>query len=322
MKSIHGHLITTWQKCKRRYKLESIYRYQKWFANTLLSAVLRKAIYQLSDPNTQLTTQQISTQAVSLFTQQCRQPGLLQTEGINVYDLAMDYVAMIKTIIEYFSRISLPITHSISPTKLDSNYQWSYLSQIDESNTLHRYRFIDFINESSITSEAHSWEVAGDLAYSESPMMLHLISIGRRIDSRHVSPWCRAYASPGIRGVIKFQKKSGNDLSSNWKPIYFADNIDSDPESWVDQLQEDQLDQVLVQHIHLNKLESVHVLDLQQQVRDELANMEFWESRTWSQSPMHRASCDKPYACPHQELCYSLNPDEELKNSGLYEVIK
>ncbi len=314
---INGYTIHSWQRCKRRYKLEQTYRYKKWAPSVLFSAVMRSAIIALS---TGVEKQLVTINTVNNFLKQVREPGLIQAEGIDVYKLAMDYTAMIRTQIEYFSRMSLLTLSKPKQVLISSNVSWSFLSQADESGVLHRWRFVDFINDNSITTDLHSYELFADLALSGMPMTLHMVSIGRRDHDHHVSPWCKAYKSPAMN-MYKFQKKSGSGLSDNWKPIYFADDIDMDPSTWVNQMIEDNIIDNLVQHINITEPSDVHVLNLKRDLNYELMGILSNYTVPWYELPMSRSACDSPYVCPHQELCFSLNPEAELAGNPLYEKL-
>jgi len=279
---------------------------------------MRNAIISLS---ANAETKAVTEKTVSFFLQQVRQPGLLQTSNVDVYKLAMDYVAMLKTQIEYFSRMNLLTLTKPKPIQLNPHFVWSWLSQSDESGALHRWRFVDYINDDTILTELHSWELFGDLALSRMPMTLHLVSIGRRDDSHHLSPWCRAYKAPSFN-MYKFQKKSGGGLSDNWKPIYFADDIDMDAEAWVEQMIEDGVANNLVQHINVSEPAAIHTDMFRRDLDLELADRLERISVPWYNLPMSRGACDKPYVCPHQELCFSLDPRSELAGNPLYEKLK
>ena len=318
---ITGHVITSWQRCKRRFILESNYRYMLWHPNVLFSSVIRKAILSLSSGADKYL---ITPQAVNTFMSGARQPGFMGMEGINTYILASDYVACIKNIIEYLSRIALlPLTDP-KPIPLSTAAQWKPLCHMDESGTLHRWQFVDYISSSTITTILHSWELFGDLALLSRPMILHLVSIGRRNNSHHDSPWSKAYSSPGIANYYRFQKKSGNDLPETWKAMYYADSAESDSETWIDRMIEDEAHLNLIQHLNISEPQFQHRSAAADDIRYELATIRqvLTSKLPWHALPMSRGACDKPSPCPHQELCYSPNAEESLNNSALYETIK
>lgn len=316
-----GYLLHLWQTCRRKFLLESIYRRLKWHPQVLFSACLRKAVFDLSSGKDK---HQASTSAVNYFISNVKHPGLDGIEGLDTYTLAMDFVATIRTIIEHLSRITLLTLRTKPNVQLSPGLDWSFLSSEDESGVLHRWKFVDYITEDNLVRELHSWELFGDLALSKSPMMLHLISIGRRESSHRISPWCRAYKSPMIANQYRFQKKGGNSLDGSWKPIWFSDNADNDPEVWVDFMLNDGVIESanLVRHVAVKEPNDVHIANFLRDLTTESDQIYRTLGKVRSDPfllPLSRPACDTPYPCPHQDLCYSVNPSEELVKSGLYE---
>mgnify|MGYP001608439154 CR=1 FL=1 len=279
---------------------------------------MRSAILGLS---TGVEKQLISVKTVNAFLQQVKSPGLLRTEGIDTFKLAMDYAAMIRTQVEYFSRVTLLSFTKPKPITINSNTLWLPLSFAAESGALHRWRFVDYANDDAIMTELHGWELFGDLVLSGMPMTLHMVSIGRRDRDHHTSPWCKAYKAPSFN-MYKFQKKSGGGLSDNWKPIYFADDIDLDPSDWVDQMIEDDVITSLISHINVTEPYECHKLNFRRDLDYEVGDIQCNMPVPWYELPMGRGACDKPFICPHQELCYSLDPKAELEGNPLYEKLK
>ncbi len=305
------HELILWQTCKRRYKLESTYTYTKHRPNQLLSTVLSRAILDLSN-KTDYDIHRISTTAVNTFLSAARSPGIIVPSGIDTYSLTMDYIATIRNIIEYLNRTPLLnlSTPNISPS-------WSLSSFRDESGLLHLWKFVDSISTDSIIRESHSWAVYGDMAISESPLTLHLISIGRRNKSRLTSHWSRAFRSPAIAKLFKFQMRDGSRLSGNWKTVYFADNPDSDPEVWVDLMMEDLCMDSLVNTVQLKELSPYHIKLFRTQLQYELDEINKVRDLNWFDLPMSRNACDNP-TCPHQPVCYSTDPATAIRQDKLY----
>ena len=313
---LNGHLLHSYQTCARRHALESLYRYLPHHPNTLLSTVLRRAIYDLSQGRELHPT---TTTAVHTFVSNSKHPGLDLPPGLQPYTLAMDCCACIRTILEHFHRTPLPRLCLRPNTPVSDDLEWSYLSFSDQSGSLHRYKFVDSISDPSVLTELHSWEVFGDLAVSSSPMTLHLVSIGRRDGSRRSSPWCRTYRSPAMN-TYKFQKKSGQSLGESWKPMWFADNPNSDPEVWVDLMEADGILDSLVRTVSVRQPDPIHVLNFLRDLKSIAAQMQSQSSIRWFEQPMSRPSCDSPYVCPHQSVCYSTDPEHQIRTCGLYEV--
>ncbi len=327
---LNGHLLSEFKTCSRRFFLQQQYRYLPYYPNTLFAACMRKAIFALSSGKDKHAT---TTSAINNFISNVKFPGLDLPSSVHPYTLAMDYSATIRNIIEYLSRLPLLTIRLIPniPVPGLEGVSWQFLSVEDESGLLHRWKFVDSINDNTILKELHSWEVFGDLVLGHAPMTLHLINIGRREGSHRISPWCRAYKSPAIN-TYKFQKKLGGNLGEGWKPIYFADNIDNDPEIWVDLMESDNcLDSTLIRHVGVREPQEIHatnfLVDLSTIVK-EIAlycpTIDEGESGGGSKVdpftlPLTRSACDTPYICPHQPVCYSIDPTAEIKRCGNYE---
>lgn len=309
---MNAHLLTLWQTCKRRYRLERDYEYKRLYPNILMNALLRKAVFELSSG---MDKHLVTTRAVNTFLTTARDPGLELPDGVDTYIIAMDYVATLRTVIEYLSRLTL-----LSLNTITTQHKWSCSCFRDESGVLHRWKFVDYLTNENLIREAHSWHVIGDMAAMESPMTLHLISIGRREKSRRVSPWCRTFRSPAV-ALFRFRKQDGSPLTGDWKPIWFSDNPDSDPEDWVDLMQSDRLfsDGKLVRHIDLKELSEYHVVRFRETVRFEGDQVARFREHPWYVLPMSRGACDNP-PCPHQEVCYSGEPEKAVKGNGLYKA--
>lgn len=314
---LNGHALSLFQLCRRKFKLESTYRFLPWSPHTLLSAVLRQAILSLSHST---PLQPTITAAINSFTANCKTPGINVPQGTDTYALAMDYCATIRTILTYLSTTSLPPLHSRTPLQLTPMLTWSFLSLEDANSTLHRFSFPPFINDDSRTKEGHSWELFADLVLGQSPLTLHMISTGRRDGSHLTSPWCRAYRSPAIN-LYRFQKKDGTPLGDNWKPVRFDHN--SDPELWVDSMLSDNIISTLVRTYVIPKPDPIHVANFHGDLTYEIKEIGAVESSSipFHLLPITRPVCDSPYVCPHQSVCYSLHPELEIERCGLYEKI-
>ena len=318
--TLNGHKLALWQRARRRYAIENAYRYRRWHPQSLFSFVMRHAIFQLSNGG---DLELISNSAVNQFLGAVKQPGLDVPQGTNTYTLAMDFASCIRTILEYLSRLTLLTLCERETISITDNLNWSMLAHEDESGVLHRWKFVDYISQDEIVRELHSWEVIGDIVVAKSPMMLHLVSIGRTHNSRRLTPWCRAYKSPAIVGMYRFQKKSGNPLEGDWKPVYFADNPKSKAPDWIDLMLEDNAAEPLVQHIQVKEPDQIHADNFYRDLDYEYNQL----SSSGIDStqpvfdpmslPMCRTACDTPYICPHQLVCYSTKLT--LANSGLYD---
>jgi hypothetical protein len=319
---LNAHKLATWQRGRRLYAIEQTQRYLPWHPTALFSTCMRHAIFHMSSG---MPREEATQRAVSLFVAKCKSPGLDTRYGTNTYTLAMDFCATIRTILAYLERITLTTLTEIAPVNIphtyipDLNISWSFLSHVDEAGILHRWVFVDRIDEDRIFKELHKWETIADIIVYGSPMMLHLVAIGQTISGRRYSPWCRAYKNPVIAGQIRFQKRKGH-LTDNWTPIYFADNPKNDPDHWLDQMLEDGAHEGLMFHKTVGEPEPSHVEHFYRDMRYEAKQMLSMDVSKPLDLPMCRVSCDVPFACPHQVVCYSLTATFE--NSGLYEAIE
>lgn len=323
---LDGHKLSTWQRGRRLYAIESQYRYLPWHPRNLFASVMRRAIFAQSSgvPRTQVTLD-----AIQQFIARAKQPGLDTPYGSDNYTIAMDWCAMIRTILAYLERITLVVVDEIKPIPVSHAYvpdidiRWSFLAHADEGGMLHRWVFVDRIDEDTVLKELHKWEVIGDIIVHESPMMLHFVAVGQMINGRRYSPWCRAYLNPVIAGQIRFGKKKGQ-LSENWKPIFFADNPNNNPDHWLDQMIEDEAHEPLMLHKTVGQPDQSHVDNFYRDLRYEARQILNAESSPEFTDPlalpMCRVSCDVPFVCPHQTVCYSLKTTFE--NSGLYESVQ
>lgn len=315
---MNAHTLHTWQSCKRKHGIETLYRYRRWHPIVLFSACMRRAIHELSNG---LDVSKVSTAAVTRFFNAAKNPGLDTSEGTNTYKLAMDLCATMRTVLEHLSRTPLLVLRDI-PAVPVLNTMWGFLSQQDDSGTLHRWHFVDSVSQRTIIKTLHSWEIISDIVIAEAPMVVHFVSIGETRDSRRVSPWCRAYKSPAIANTYKFQRKRGGALVGDWKPIWMSDNPDAKPSAWVDAMQADNACEPLVQHINVKEPERAHVRNFYRDLQYEYAAMQRaqYDNADPFSLPMSRPACDTPYTCPHQSVCFNTESSIiTLETSGAYE---
>ena len=274
---------------------------------------LRYAVFNLSNGK---ALADVTQQATNYFLSNARNPGL-DVGGINTYELAMDYCAIIKNLLEYLSRLSLLTLQEIKSLPLSKEVTWQFLSHIDDSGVLHRWKFVDAMPE-DVLPELHSWEVFGDIAAAEVPMVLHLVSIGRRNGSHQNSPWCKIYSHPRLGRIYRFKKKSSGEPDGDWKPLYFSGNFDNKSADWVDMMLKENMMDGLVKHVQVRDVSPKHVAEFKRDVLVEAAAMQSMGSINPKSIPMSRYACDHPYACPHQLYCYS--PDVTLDTVGIYKA--
>ncbi|MGH7182070.1 MAG: hypothetical protein ACREJN_08845 [Nitrospiraceae bacterium] len=254
------------------------------------------------------------------FLAAARSPGLDVT-GIDVYTLAMDLTAIIRNVLEYFSRSPLLTLYEIPSIPIAEGISWKFLAYRDESGTLHRFDFVDYIPEDPI-ADLHSWEVFGDIAAADAPMVLHYVAIGKRQGSHQQSPWCRAYAHPRVANIFRFNKNSGEDLKDSWKPVYFSGNEKNNSKTWVNWMERDGAASPLVRNIQVKEVSEEHIKGFRRDVMYEVNEMEKLNMKASpSTLPLSRYSCDKPFSCPHQPFCYS-SGKETLDSIGIYKRVK
>lgn len=295
--------LTTWQRGRRRWALERRYYPVKWHPKSLLDACLRHAIFHTSSEKKSST--EAAQDAVNRYLALAADPGLDIVSG-DPYTIAMDYCAMIRTIMEYIGRLTLLVLGEPKPVPILPDLTWKPIAFQDESHTLHRWITVDAWDEDAIAREIHSWFVFGDVAACQAPMMIHPIIIGQIRNGRRASPWARAYKHPAIANVHRFQKTDGSHLDGDWKPIYFADNRDNDPKTWVDLMLGDKL--MLVKHVPINMPAQEHIDSFHAEVIEEAQAMRGYLDRNPLEIPMCRVSCDGPRPCAFQEVCYRTGP--------------
>lgn len=275
-------------------------------------------MFQLSDG---VDPVKVASDASLYFMSAAKNPGL-DVSGVDTYTYASDLIACLKNIIEYLSRTTLLHLSHIQPRQLSygSDITWNFMSTIDDSGVLHRWKTVDSIPSDPI-EQLHGWEVFGDMAALEAPMTLHLIAIGRRDGSHQRSPWCKTYAHPTVANTYKFQKVSGDELSGKqWRPVYFAANNKNTPSDWVDWMQRDKAIDPLIQHINVSEVSKYHVSRFYRDVAYEYRSMKEFEKTDIRLIPMSNYACDKPYICPHQSFCY--NESVTLDQIGVYSKVK
>lgn len=299
MLTVNSYLLTQFQKCKRDYRIGLTHRLTKWNPKSLLSACLRRAVHGLSSG---IDSDTVSDTAVRYFLACARDPGLDMPHGMDVYVFAMDFTAIIRNVIEYISRLTLLPLHDVKPVMLSEGVEWQVLSHMDETGTLHRWSFIDYLPE-DVMEELHGWDVFGDIAAVDAPMTLHLVAIGKRQGNHQASPWCRVYSHPKIANTYRFNKKSGASLDGDWKTVYFSDNSKNNSMDWVDWMERDNTVDTLVRHVRVAQVNKDYIDEFKHQVSTEATLMVQYGSYPIITVPMSRGACDKPY-CRHQEFCY------------------
>lgn len=308
---LNGYTIGQFQRCKRPLAISRTHSLAQWRPQTLLGMCLRHAIYELSNGK---SLEHAAVAAVNHFLHNAKDPGL-DVAGIDTYALSMDYCAIIRNVLEYLSRLSLLTLKDIPPLKLPNGLLWHFLSHQDETGTLHRWKFVDHLDEDPV-AELHGWEVFGDIAAADVPMQLHLIAIGQRKGSHQHSPWCRVYSHPKLANLYRFQKVKG-ELGGEWKPVWFSGNSKNNPKDWVDMMLRDKVFEGIIRHINVKEVSTKHRARFFRDVEVESEQMDDIISNKVDPSdlPMSRYACDHPYTCPHQLFCYG---SSSLDDAGIY----
>lgn len=311
----NGYTLSLFQGCKRPEAISKTHRLAQWRPQSLLGACLRAGIFDLSNGG---DLDKVQRTAVQDFLNSAKNPGL-DIRGIDTYTYAQDYCAIIRNVLEYLSRQTLLSLQDMPPMKLTSDVSWQFLSHKDESGTLHRWQFVDYLDE-DLTPELHSWEVFGDIAAADMPMELHIVAIGKRQGSHQASPWCRIYSHPKLAKVYKFQKVKGDRLQGEWKPVYFAANSDNNPKDWVDTMFRDNVFPGIIRHVHIKEVSKEHRELFRRDVFTETEILRMMKVMRKlddpKQLPMGRYRCDNPFPCPHQNYCYT---NATLDGAGIYE---
>lgn len=310
---LNGYTIGQFQRCKRPHAIARTHRLSKWRPQSLLGACLRMAIFSLSNG---FEIEKVTSDAVNYFLSNARNPGLDVT-GIDTYTLASDYCSIIRNVLEYLSRLTLLPLHEVSPISLSSTIYWQFLSHMDETGSLHRWKFVDYIEE-DFTPELHSWEVFGDIAAADVPMTLHLVAIGQRRAQHQHSAWCKVYAHPNLANVYQFQRRDGGKLQGEWKAVWFSGNSQNNSKDWVDMMLRDNAVEGLIKHISIKEVSKEHqdLFEKDALIEGELMEQIHKAKMDPRDLSMSRYACDHPYTCPHQLYCYT---NAKLENAGIYE---
>lgn len=304
--------LTIFQRCARRHVLERSWKPSRWHPKTLFDACLRRAILDLSSGKPK---EKVADGAVARFMETAANPGL--DTVTDPYVLAKDFTAMLRTILEALSRLTL-LAVKMGPTvELSPDLSWRVSAFQDESGLLHRWQTVERADADTLARELHSWHVFGDMAAAQVPMALHLIEVGTQRKGRRHTAWCRCYKHPSLMGYFKFRSKYGAKLQGGWKPVWYADSTTQDPKTWVDLMESDRLS--LIHHVDVKQLSEEHIEQFRQEVAFEAKRMA--ELPHWQDVPRFRPACDWPTVCPFQPVCYSSGV-MKIEHLGGFQAIK
>lgn len=302
--------LSTFQRCKRRHALEREYRANRWHPKTLLDTIMRAAILELSGGKDVIITSQ---DACTNLINECAHAGLDTLH--DPYTLAKDYCAVIRTVLESLSRISLLAIKPGATLQVgETEHCWRLSAFQDESGLLHRWVLVDKWDDDAKYRELHSWYCFGDCAAAQVGMTLHVIEIGRQSKGHQHTDWARCYKHPAIHNKFRFRKVDGTPLEKSWIPVWFQNSELNDPKIWVDLMTEDRIN--LIHHITLKEPLKEHVKQFQGEVEYEAERMR--ELGEWPTVPMSRPACDMPYICPYQDVCYAPPGPVDVASIGGY----
>jgi hypothetical protein len=323
MMIIDASLLTSSQLCRRRYVLEmEQWVPLRWQPRSLLNHCLRIGIAELC---LGLPAAEAAKTAQAELLEHAANPGMDTKRGVDPYTLAMDYCAMLQTVLRNEFRSlqpHIPQLHLLPNAPVSVNCEWRFTAQQDDKGMLHRWVFWDAYSEDRLSRELHSWFCFGDIAMAKAPMMLHVILLGRRGQSgRQESPWCRAYrltSWPTLK--VRFKRRGNRGFAEGWKPTWLADNPDLSADVWVDQLWLDGVAQTLTRRLNVTKPLEPLLRDARQQIAQESERIAFLhlEQPHYLQLPMSRAACDLWVPCPFQALCHRADVVRDPADTGLY----
>jgi hypothetical protein len=288
---LSASLLTTAQKCPRRYLLEKDSPdHPRWNPRELFAAVFRQGVLNLSNPGLKLVSPH------TVFRAQATSPGL---DCSKPWEVAEDCCAALSTSLEAISRLALPVVSPGPLVPLGEGLEWQVQSFVAESGELHRWAVVERFDEGALFRESHSWHVFGDMAALDTPMTLHFLELGPIRDGHLRSPWARAFSQPDFVNHFRFQRVGGGALRGKWKEIWFDRR--QDPKTWVDLMEKDGLQ--LLTHVPLKGLSKKNVEDFLAHAKWEAARLEALPPL--ESLPLYRPACDIPGPCPWQFKCYA-----------------
>lgn len=315
--------LTTYQSCPRRWRIEQDWMVRKWRAKSLFDNCLRQGILQISagsDPK--LVVEEMRQRFLTV----AADPGLEISSG-QPYQVAMDWCAMLATILTALSRITLLQVQRTQPLAIaaTSAFAYSPSSFIDESGTLHRWVTVDRWDADAMSREFHSWNVYGDMAITDQGMQLHVIEIGQQREGRRASPWAKAYKHPVIAGNIRFQRPDGKGgqrklAGEQWRAHYLADDPKLTATQWVDLMDSDHVTPSLVHHLTIDPLSEEQVVRGRAQILQVAQAMHTTSQLAPGGLAMSRPACDGLVVCPWQEACYAPGELWPGARPELYEI--
>jgi hypothetical protein len=314
--TLSAHSLADWQTCKRLYLFNQNYRLAKWRPHRLFNACLRTGIWELSAGS---GAEQAVANSQSRFMETATKPGLEVPQGTNTYLASKDWCAMLGSILTAVGRLTLLTIKDPLPKELLGGFTWEPTAWQDDSGQLHRWITVDYWNEDALYREMHGWLTFADICIYESPMMLHVVEIGRVANKRRASSWARVFQRGDMPNTKPhFRSKTGLALQG-WQSIYLADTPRANYDSWVDQMIIEGEVERLTHHVTINVPSAAIVKDTRKQILD--LGLEIRSAALTPQDyrniPMSRGACDTWIPCAYQPVCYS-EQLVDIEDSGLY----
>jgi hypothetical protein len=313
--------LTSLQSCPRKFLLEADLSPIRIRPKALFDKTLRAALVVLSHGT---LAKDCAADARATFLEACANPGMDLPRGSDSYRIALDYCAMLDTILRSAAKWKLPPLAPSPPVRLSGAADWQPEAFLSPDGTLHRFITVDGWSDADLSRELHGWGVVGDLCILNLPLTIHVVDIGRMRNGRRASPWARAWRHPTMPNLrMRFAKKDGGDFKG-WTAYYLADHRDESPEDWVAQMEKEGAAQGAVRALRVEQPDAATLADTLGQLRVEAARASVLlserASTPWAALPMSRSSCDLPFPCIWQHACYQ--PATPPQNTGLYRYIE
>jgi len=288
--------------------LNTAWRPYRWNPKFLFDAILRRAVLHLSQGK---DMEEVRTTAASQYFQSAANPGIDVTSP---YPVATEYVTLLNVLITTLPRVGIPRGLVEGSTIQLDGFFWK-TSAFADPYVLHRWITVDHWDDRRERQELHSWWVAGDIVATKKPMTLHVIEIGQMRNDKRQSLWVRGWRHPKLQNVRRVKFRLSRGTFNGWNQVRLADLHRDDVEEWVEWLLADAVPQTL--------LHTIEVAPTEPQIRERVVKdlqSEFLRTgqlapAMWRDLPMSRSSCDFPYACPFQAVCYD---GADLEKSGLF----
>lgn len=312
--------LTSLQRCPRQFLLEADFTPIRIRPKGLFDHILRSALVTLSNG---AAAKDCAADARAEFLESCANPGMDLPRGADSYRIALDYCAMLDTILRSATKWRLPALSASPPVRLSGVSDWQPDAYADDAKTLHRIITVDGWGEGDRARELHGWGVVADLCLLNLPLIIHVIEIGRMREGRRASPWARAWRHPAMPNLrMRFAKKDGGQSFKGWIAYYLADHRDESADDWVAQMEKEGAAQSAIHTLRVDPPDDATRGEVLSQLRVEASRASVLiaerGSAGWRAQPMSRGACDIPFPCVWQHACYE--PVTPPQNTGLYRL--